>query len=152
PSGRTDHTAVWTGTRMVVWGGRELDYGTYDWVLFDSGGRYDPENDVWTATSLDEAPSARALHTATWTGRVMIVWSGGDGFGGDTNTGGRYDPVSDRWTPTSLVNAPPARSDHTAVWTGAEVVAWGGFSYYRPASTGGRYNPTTNTWMATTTT
>src|SRR5205823_11624069 len=32
--------------------------------------------DTWTATSTTNAPTARDLHTAVWTGTAMIVWGG----------------------------------------------------------------------------
>src|SRR6476660_899142 len=35
-------------------------------------------DDTWTATSTTNAPSARAGHTAVWTGTEMIVWGGGN--------------------------------------------------------------------------
>jgi hypothetical protein len=35
-------------------------------------------DDTWTITSITNAPSARFLHTAVWTGSEMIVWGGGD--------------------------------------------------------------------------
>src|SRR5262245_17799288 len=108
PSARYAHTAVWTGTQMIVWGGGPT---------LNDGGRYDPVSDTWTPTSLVSAPSSRSSHTAVWTGTQMIVW-GGSGSSGNVNTGGRYDPVSDTWTPTSLVGAPSSRSSHAAVWTG----------------------------------
>ena len=38
-----------------------------------SGGCTD---DTWTATSTTNAPTARAGHTAVWTGSEMIVWGG----------------------------------------------------------------------------
>jgi len=115
PSGRGNHTAIWTGSRMVVWGGNYLN----------TGGRYDPVMDAWTATSTVGAPSARSNHTAVWTGSLMVVWGGyGSGIT-HLNTGGRYDPVTDTWTATSTVGAPSARYLHTAVWTGSLVVVWG---------------------------
>jgi hypothetical protein len=40
PSGRSDHTAVWTGTEMIIWGGG-----------YSSGGRYNPATDSWAAIS-----------------------------------------------------------------------------------------------------
>src|SRR5260370_40764507 len=43
----------------------------------------------WIATSTTNAPSARADHTAVWTGSEMIVW-GGDYVGDVFNTNGRY--------------------------------------------------------------
>jgi hypothetical protein len=33
-------------------------------------------DDTWTATSIVNAPDARATHTAVWTGSEMIVWGG----------------------------------------------------------------------------
>src|SRR5260370_606157 len=43
----------------------------------------------WRTTSTINAPSARADHTAVWTGSEMIVW-GGDYDGDVFNTNGRY--------------------------------------------------------------
>ena len=82
---------------MVVWGGSFY----HDPVItfLNTGGRYDPSTDSWVATSTTNAPSARASHTAVWTGSEMIVWGGFDGFNGFVvNTGGRYDPSTDTWS------------------------------------------------------
>ena len=101
---------------MIVWGGIGLDPG------LNTGARYNPSTDSWTATSTSNAPEGRALHTAVWTGSEMIVWGGYNIF----NTGGRYNPGSDSWIPTSTANAPSGRYCHTAVWTGSEMIVWGG--------------------------
>ena len=107
-------TAVWTGTEMIVWGGYD------DASFLNTGGRYTPSSDSWTATSTgDELPLApRSTH-------------GGLDGDGDDRLGGsrqrqiplehrrRYNPATDSWTATSTgVNCPAARYDHTAVWTG----------------------------------
>jgi N-acetylneuraminic acid mutarotase len=128
PTPRGFPTAVWTGSEMIVWGGYFFD-GTYVQYL-DTGGRYNPSTDTWTATTTINAPTARDRHTAVWTGSEMIVW-GGEGGG---RSGGRYKPSTDSWMATSRSNAPFARRDHTAVWTGSEMIVWGGGS-----NTGGRY-------------
>ena len=135
PSARTGHTAVWTGSRMVVWGGDGgLGGGS------QTGARYDPDADTWTPTSTGaNVPSARSRHAAVWTGSRMIVWGGAD------QTGGLYDPTADTWAPTTGANVPPARAGVRAVWTGNEMVVWGGSS----TNTGGRYAPATDTWRAT---
>src|SRR5438034_6601740 len=65
-------------------------------------------DDTWTGTSVTNAPTARSVHTAVWTGTEMIVWGGGNASS-DLNTGGRYNPTTDRWTATSMTNAPAAR-------------------------------------------
>ena len=69
PSARPLHTAVWTGSEMIVWGGLDGSY-------LNTGGRYNPATDNWTATSTTDAPAARDRHTAVWTGSEMIVWGG----------------------------------------------------------------------------
>jgi hypothetical protein len=51
PTGRYEHTAVWTGSEMIVWGG--------EFPASNTGGRYNPSTDSWTATSTTNAPSAR---------------------------------------------------------------------------------------------
>ena len=57
---------------MIVWGGSPG--GGY----LNTGGRYNPGTDTWTATSTTNAPAARHYHTAVWTGSEMIVWGGYD--------------------------------------------------------------------------
>jgi N-acetylneuraminic acid mutarotase len=150
PAGRSYHTAVWTGSEMIVWGG--LNNGS----PLNTGGRYNPSTDSWTATSTTNAPARRFEHTAVWTGSEMIVWGGEGAFFVGLNTGGRYNPSTDTWIGTSTNNAPSARQGHTAVWTGSEMIIWGG-AYYSGGppeyfNTGGRYNPGTDSWMATSTT
>jgi hypothetical protein len=150
PEPRIYHTAVWTGTAMIVWGGKEgaAPFNSYP----DVGWRYDPVTDTWTTISAVGAPSGRFGHLAVWTGRVMVVWGGHDDSGHYFNTGGRYDPATDSWTATSTLGAPSARSDPTIVWTGNVMVIWGGAAYLGPAlNTGGRYDPTTDTWSSTST-
>jgi len=141
PSARTLHTAVWTGSRMIVWGGSGRYYST------KTGATYDPTTDTWTPTSTANAPSARDTHTAVSTGARMIVW-GGFGGGGNLNSGAVYDPASDTWTPTSLANAPSARDGHTAVWTGSRMIVWGGYGASSYLNTGAAYDPTTDTWTS----
>jgi hypothetical protein len=90
PSARVYHTAVWTGTEMIVWGGFDSAGNA-----LDTGGRYDPITDSWTATTMAGVPTGREMHTAVWTGTEMIVWGGYDEYFYPLNTGGRYDPSSD---------------------------------------------------------
>src|ERR1051326_5438903 len=132
PAARDGHTAVWTGTEMIVWGG-------YNGSNLNTGGRYNPSTDSWTATSTANAPSPRYDHTAVWTGSEMIVWGGVVNPGGELNTGGRYNPTTDSWIATSTTNAPSGRG--TAVWTGSQMVVWGPYGI-------GKYNPNTNSWTA----
>jgi N-acetylneuraminic acid mutarotase len=146
PEARYEHTADWTGSEMIVWGGLGSVF------FLNTGGRYSPSSDSWTATSTTNAPSGRYLHTAVWTGSEMIVWGGYADTGHDVNTGGRYDPGTNSWTATNVANAPTAREDHTAVWTGSVMIVWGGNGNGSYFDTGARYNPGTDSWTATSTT
>jgi hypothetical protein len=122
PTARDSHAAVWTGSKMIVWGG----YDGVPGVPSGTGGIYDPATETWTPTSTVGAPSGRAEHTAVWTGSKMIVWGGWPGGSTVEGTGGIYDPATDTWTPTSTVGVPRGRDSHTAVWTGSRMIVWGG--------------------------
>ena len=95
------HTAVWTGTEMIVWGGSNA-VGTY----YNDGSRYNPATDTYTLVASLGAPSAREAHVAVWTGKEMVIFGGT----GDT-TGGKYDPVTDTWKATSTIR----RADGPAI-------------------------------------
>jgi hypothetical protein len=101
PSARSNHTAVWTGSEMIVWGGRASSN------LFSTGGRYNPGTDSWTATSTTNAPAARFSHTAVWTGSEMIAWGGTPGGLDFFDTGGSYCAQAGAPTPTATVTATP---------------------------------------------
>ena len=103
-----DHTAVWTGSEMIVWGGFYNGHSDRIGIL---AADTIPAPIVGQRTSTTNAPAARSVHTAVWTGSEMIVW-GGDQLSHCLDTGGRYNPSTDTWTATSTTNAPdrPSRS------------------------------------------
>ena len=138
PAARYFHSAVWTGSKMVVWGGLAGP-------VTDAGGAYDPAAKTWSATSAAGAPEARHSHTAVWTGSKMLVW-GGYGKTGLAVAGGIYDPAADAWKPMSTANQPSPRQGHSAVWTGQAMVVWGGFAGAAVLGSGGSYDPATDTW------
>ncbi len=136
---RRDHTAVWTGSEMIIWGGRDLS------GALRNGARYAPVFDSWTPMTNANAPEARYLQRAVWTGSLMIVWGGYNGTLG-LNTGGLYNPVTDTWVAMNSATAPVARYAHVAVWSGTKMVVYGGVG---GGTTGGRYDPATDAWAAT---
>lgn len=145
PNARYFQSAVWTGIKMIIWGG----YSPGPSTVYNTGGAYDPVTNTWTVTSTSSAPSSRTFHTAIWTGTKMIVWGGSNATGTPTNTGGVYDPLTDTWTAISLTNAPVARERHTAIWTGSKMIVWGGNNGGTYYNNGGIYDPVTNTWAPT---
>ncbi len=146
PSPRWFHTAVSTGSKMIVWGGAG-DVGFTS--NLNTGGVYDPLSNAWSATSTSGAPSGRSGHVAVWTGSKMIVWGGwGDG-GVGLSSGGVFDPATNSWSPTATAGAPSPRGNAVAVWTGSRMLVWGGENDALVAlDGGGSYDPATNTWTA----
>src|SRR5262249_10778336 len=127
PSPRMGHTAVWTGSEMIVWGGCAMrNDACVIAPVGTSGGRYNPLTDTWTPTN-SAGPAGRVSHPAIWSGSEMIVW-GGETENGVTASGGRYQPATDTWTATKPLAASKARVDHSAVWTGTNMIVWGGAS------------------------
>src|SRR5947199_5749633 len=85
----------------------------------NTGGRYNPGTDSWTATSTTNAPTARSNQTAVWTDSEMIIWGGTSGFF-DFNTGGRYCAAAPSPTPTPTstpTTTPTATATATATVT-----------------------------------
>ena len=148
PVSRTMHSAVWSGSELIVWGGMNIVSNIP--TILNPGARYNPSGDTWTALTLGNAPAARQRHTAVWADDRMIVW-GGDDAGPAINTGASYSVTNNGWTALPVVNAPVARINHTAVWTGREMVIWGGLAASVGLNTGGVFNPTENSWTTTTT-
>ena len=107
---------------MIVWGGDDSAA-----VTLNTGGRYNPATDSWTPTTTGaNVPSARALHTAVWTGTEMIVWGGRAPttaleHGRPLQSGGGQLDADVHGRERAR-----ARDRHTAVWTGTEMIVWGG--------------------------
>jgi N-acetylneuraminic acid mutarotase len=120
PSPRRYHSAVWTGSEMLFWGGLGVSGYT-----FNDGGRYNPATDEWSALAGANPPSPRAGHVAIWTGTEMIIWGGTTDTNERLNTGAHYDPVAQQWTPTTLVGAPPALPV-SAFWSGQFMLLYEG--------------------------
>jgi N-acetylneuraminic acid mutarotase len=129
PAPRAAHTAVWTGSAMIVWGGQ----GTNGYL--NDGGRFQPSNQLWSATTTSSAPSGRTAHVALWTGSRMLVW-GGQNSGGLLGDGASYDPIADQWTTLILPGAPVARSGAGAVLAANRLLLWGGVNEQGGLNTG----------------
>lgn len=144
PSKRGGHTMTWTGSELIVWGGRRRGGD-----LHKSGGRYDPLTDTWTPTTKENAPALRIGHTAVWTGTEMIIW-GGTQWKFDL-----YNPRTDQWREgQAFDNTPLTRTGHSAIWTGSEMIIWGGRDIYQDKhlKDGSAYDPITGIWTTLPTT
>lgn len=119
---RFNHVAVWTGDRMIVWGGGGSD-STHPKNHLRDGAEYDPATDTWTAIPEAPIPSGfgrehEGSHAA-WAGDRMVVWNGLDAAA--------YDPASGSWT---RLPRPPDTTENRnfgygeVLWTGSEVIVW----------------------------
>lgn len=151
--GRAYHSAVWTGSSLIIWGGSSgVRY-------FDDGAVYTPATDTWTTPpGLNASPlSPRRNHMAVWTGTSMIVWGGYGHTGGDRRDGAIYSLEDDAWVAPPGLNASPldARRGAVAVWNGREMIVWGGTGYveeddsWTTYSDGAFYLPNDDVWHQT---
>ncbi|PYL75034.1 MAG: hypothetical protein DMF26_09370 [Verrucomicrobia bacterium] len=148
PAARINHTAVWTGSEMIVFGGCSFSNNVCRPENVDStGGRYNPSTNSWQATSTANAPGPRQDHIAVWSGTEMIVWSG-QTTSSVLNDGGRYNPANNTWVATNPNGAPSARYDHSAVWIGSRMIVWGGTNGRAYFNDGARYDPSADSWEA----
>jgi N-acetylneuraminic acid mutarotase len=135
------HSAVWTGDRIVVFGGVDLEGN-----LTNAGAAYDLATNSWSAISQAGAPPAREGHSAVFTGTRMIVFGGYESGLDAAGIGGVYDPAKDSWK-SFETEAVLSRTGHSAVWTGSEMLVFGGRSKrqrtFRAVSA---YNPGNNAW------
>jgi N-acetylneuraminic acid mutarotase len=142
---RVDHSAIWTGSKMIIWGGGWLNYFTND------GYSYDPQNDHWDLIGnggVFPGLIGRASHSAIWTGNSMVIW-GGINSTKSLASGYRYEPDTGIWTNLSQVNAPSPRHSHSAIWTGSEMIIFGGLggTSADPLPTdAAKYDPLLDTW------
>jgi hypothetical protein len=149
PEGRRLHSAIWTGSRMLVWGGEKVAWKSQGWggdyirEDLNTGASFDPNTGAWTAISTNAAPSKRRGHATVWTGSRMVVQGGArdnrsstiGGFGSDDvalsstnvfNNGASYNPANDTWSPIRSDSSAPRQAFAQAVWTGSEMFTFGG--------------------------
>lgn len=95
PPIRTKHTAIWTGTDMIVFGGLWTNSNS-NFIPLNDGYKYNYVTNTWTAISMTGAPLPRYNHAATWTGTDMFV-TGGFYFQSSLSNCYSYNPVTNLW-------------------------------------------------------
>ena len=145
PEPRSGATTTWTGTEVLVVGGFGPSSKVAPYVhLRTDGVAYNPATNRWRHLPA-MGDTGRSGHTATWTGRQLLVWGGRTLRAGSWTTpahGVAYDPSSNRWSalPKSVLRG---RTGHVAVWTGTQLLIWGGNAVTPDgaASDGAGYTP-----------
>jgi hypothetical protein len=143
PFDTTGAASVWTGEKLILWGG-ESNIGVDHPA---EGAAYDPRTNTWQI--LPPAPIVgRYGAGVVWTGTEMLIW-GGYGDHGLLNDGAAYDPSSNTWR--TLLTAPLApRTPTVVIWTGTEMIVWGGIGNSRKKTfgDGAAYDPLTDSWRS----
>ncbi len=144
---RSEYAAVWTGKKMIVWGGYSGN------TQYGDGAAYDPAARTWT--KLAAGPLAgQDLAVTVWTGKDMLIF-GGSGTSGASSAGAAYDPATNTWRKLAPIPASLGGnltgSGSYAVWTGKVMLAWGFFGNGGGAHGGGSlaaatYDPAANSW------
>ncbi len=147
PSARKNTVAIWTGSKMIVWGDDVNNEANPD-----NGALYDPNTDTWSAMSNVGAPLHHNETSAVWTGSKMIVFGGSNG-GNQFSDGGIYDFSKNSWTAiaTPQISGSPmkVRKANAAVWTGSTLIIWGGTGSQGDRADGGIFTPSTGVWIDT---
>ena len=118
---RARHLATWTGTEMLVWGGRRSNY-----IAPPDAAAYDPATDTWR--QIAASPIAYGSNAGSvWTGTEWVIVA--TDLDGNTAIAA-YDPSADRWR--SLPSVDDSFDGGTAlVWTGDEIVLSSSSGMYR---------------------
>jgi hypothetical protein len=130
----THAVAVWTGSKMIIYGTRVTPsgidrfnvaylpaYGT--WQQLARGPRPDPDNDV------------NGGNVVAWTGSQMLVLG---------ITAAAYNPAANTWRP--LATGGPGPTDGAVSgWTGTQELVWGGVCC-APSNSGMAYDLAANAW------
>jgi hypothetical protein len=93
PAARFAHSAVWTGSEMIIWGGTTVSSSYY--YEKNDGARFDPAGSKWWGIPQPSSNSSRFGHSAVWTGSEMIIWGGttvSSSYFYEKDTGGRFVP------------------------------------------------------------
>jgi hypothetical protein len=122
---RAGETVVWTGSRLVVWGGAGYSQAQPGGAPQGDGAVWDPIADRWSAMA--PAPlRGREGAAGVWDGHEVLVWGGDNAAASPTAyrayaDGAAYDPATNTWR--SLPPAPlAARSGAVGLWTGTEAI------------------------------
>ena len=123
PAARFGHSAVWTGTKMIVFGGAKTDVVGSATDLFADGAIFDPATGAWTSLPTLGAPDARFHHCAVWTGTEMIVFGGEGVSGAAITSAAAYDPAKNTWR--TLPSLPTGATRPTGAWAGQILLTFG---------------------------
>jgi N-acetylneuraminic acid mutarotase len=104
--------AVWTGSRLVVWGGASDAAGEDPPPLAD-GAVYDPSDNRWSKMADSLLGGRIAPLGGSRGGSALFSWGPGevrDGRRVALSDSALYDPAKNRWSPAAAVPPPPKQT------------------------------------------
>jgi hypothetical protein len=154
--GRRSPLIVWTGSKLLVWGGYYYP-DPADYPEFRASGLvYDSTTGEWSKMNAEMAPYS---FRGVWTGDELLIWSGVDlaneaSTESDTEISAAYNPETDSWRLINMDGAPDLDATESGTWTGKEYVVFGGWDpdANRYLGDGAAYDPETDTWRTLTST
>jgi len=153
-AGRYDMAYGWSGTELVIYGGR----GPSTTTFYTDGVRYDPKTKVWTKFSSPPTTSLDGRYDASFAfgDGSLVVWGGRSSTSLTTakNNGAIYTPMVG-WAaitpPTDTLFAPSAKRWAAASWFGGGklyVFSGSGTSSTTPIDGFAAYDVAKDSWAA----
>jgi len=148
-SALTGHTAIWTGTQHIIFGGATAS-GASSLLFSTSGGNWTSS----TVTTLFNTFSTTRAFNTIEAGGYVFFWGGCEGNTAKLS-GVYYTSTSSTIMSTANASTYTGTSGSYYAWTGSKLILWGGNSCASTpvySNTGGVYDPATNLWTAMSTT
>lgn len=135
PTPRFAHSAVWTGSEMILSGGAEVSSGGYKGLAdFWS---YDPQLKYWiNVRPSGDTPGPRLFGKAIWNGTAMVIVGGAISMTEQAKSVvpvpsneilAGYNPKTEKYVEFPKELQPLASMiGHSAVWTGKQMIFWDG--------------------------
>lgn len=140
PSPRQLASAIWTGSSIFVFGGRNAAGSTY----FGDGALFDPDKKVWSAVK--EGPNVRAAASGGSDGSRIVMWGGLTTDGYAASGADRYDLATRSWASAPSLNSPGPLLGASSAFSGEALYVYGGSDGATRSDRAYRYDLRNNVW------
>jgi hypothetical protein len=149
---RYNHHAIWTGNKMIIWGGNHCGAETRLYMHAFDGAAYDPVTNAWTYFPPPEAPLNPNSPLIGWADGRLMMWAGADtdNPAGYPDIGGAlWNEDTNKWSLISTQGQPDLYHAIARAWSGSKLFLWGLGGTAQPA--GGRiYDMAADEWYVMT--